>query len=624
MKANVQFLKGRNYLLISLLVVGTFLTYSCNTNYKNPDTSELHTKPDTQAEDSVFSILAHYYNENPDSAITYSLSYEKELLAAKEYRGLTRLYSFMSELYQYRINDNVLALQYISKALDVLAEHPDIYFDNPYLFINAGNILYNYGMYHEAIYVYQEIENVVDLNQRPEVRTLIDNNIGLAYQGQSLCDSAKKYFLKAKDEIYLVDNRAAIMEVQCLNYLSSLTTVCGEEDSIPHYYQLSLPLFAAMDSIENDPEREDLWNDIRLEYISSKLSTITNMGKYERNQGNYQSSLDYLFEALNQAKLIKHYAWTSVIRSEISLTYKSMKDLDTALVFIDQAIAQIPNEASRDYNLFIQLYTHKANILKEQGKYNLAVAAENQVRNYNDQLLSYTQSEEISSQKIELTVKPIQFSMKKIELRKNQMLETVRMQLQISEQKEKLAQYRWMTLTGILIILILILFFLFYRSKSKKILAELSLENAEKEKKFMTSELQNFSMHLVYRNDFLKELQTKLKQLGKEANEKNKKKIKEINIEISQNLQSSHDAKIIDEKINEINSGFLFSLSGKYPNLTENDKNLCALVRMNLSSKEIASIRSISERSVITARYRLRQKLGLGSNQNLSEFLKQI
>jgi len=109
-----------------------------------------------------------------------------------------------------------------------------------------------------------------------------------------------------------------------------------------------------------------------------------------------------------------------------------------------------------------------------------------------------------------------------------------------------------------------------------------------------------------------------------DASDENRKKIKDLRLQISQNLQSGHDAQMIEEKINEINSGFLFNLSEKFPHLTENDKNLCALVRMNLSSKEIASIKNISERSVITARYRLRQKLNLDSDQNLNDFLKQL
>ncbi|MFW5768086.1 MAG: helix-turn-helix transcriptional regulator, partial [Bacteroidota bacterium] len=138
------------------------------------------------------------------------------------------------------------------------------------------------------------------------------------------------------------------------------------------------------------------------------------------------------------------------------------------------------------------------------------------------------------------------------------------------------------------------------------------------------NELQNFSLHLVYRNDFLNELQRKLKAMVKDASDKNKQKIKGLHLQISQNLQNGQDAKIIEEKINEINSGFLFNLSEKFPHLTENDKNLCAMVRMNLSSKEIASIKNISERSVITARYRLRQKLDLSSDQNLNDFLKQV
>lgn len=621
MKLHKQKIRLRNAFFITILSLLIF--QSCEKKTSNSEIKDMIPPPDIEAEDSVFAILSHYYNENPDSALILSQQFEIELKRESNYRGLTRLYSFLSELYQYRINDDVCALNHISKAMDLLAEHPDIYFDNPFLFVNAGNILYNYKMFHEAIYVYKQIEQVVDLNERPEVRTLIDNNIGLSYKEFGMCDSARNYYNKAKQEIVETDARAILMEIQCLNYLSALSIDCGQTDSVPLYYAKAEILFAQIDSLRKASDGESLWNDIHLEFLNYKMRIIANQAIYLNQKGSSELSIATYISAIEEAEKEKQYSWIPIFYAEMAQVYESMDEYEKALQYINQAIEVHGNQIS-DSEIYLQYLNHKADILLSMDQNRAAEKIRNKSKLIRDSILESQQSNEVINQKIELAVKPIQFSMKKIEIQKDKMLETMQMQLQIADQNKTISMYRWLIITGIMFLSILALIFLIYRNKSRKQLAELSLENAEKEKKFMTSELQNFSMHLVYRNDFLRELQTKLKRLIPNASDKNKKEIKELNIQISQNLQSSHDAKMIDEKLHEINSGFLFNLSEKYPKLTENDKNLCALVRMNLSSKEIASIKNISERSVITARYRLRQKLDLTTDQNLSDFLKSI
>lgn len=70
-----------------------------------------------------------------------------------------------------------------------------------------------------------------------------------------------------------------------------------------------------------------------------------------------------------------------------------------------------------------------------------------------------------------------------------------------------------------------------------------------------------------------------------------------------------------------INESFYQRLQEKHPDLTPNEKKLCALLRMNLSSKEISAITSQNPQSIDMARYRLRKKLNLPTEENLVEFL---
>jgi DNA-binding CsgD family transcriptional regulator len=65
-------------------------------------------------------------------------------------------------------------------------------------------------------------------------------------------------------------------------------------------------------------------------------------------------------------------------------------------------------------------------------------------------------------------------------------------------------------------------------------------------------------------------------------------------------------------------------MNQKYPTLTEKEKRLAAYMRLNFSTKDIASILNITTKSVEINRYRLRKKLGIEQGINLYEFILSI
>jgi DNA-binding NarL/FixJ family response regulator len=98
----------------------------------------------------------------------------------------------------------------------------------------------------------------------------------------------------------------------------------------------------------------------------------------------------------------------------------------------------------------------------------------------------------------------------------------------------------------------------------------------------------------------------------------------EIKKAIKINAVNKHQWETFETNLNQIHNKFVINLSDKYPNLTSKDINLCIYLKMNLSSKEIAPMMNISFRGVELHRYRLRKKLGLNQNENLSKFLLSV
>ena len=90
---------------------------------------------------------------------------------------------------------------------------------------------------------------------------------------------------------------------------------------------------------------------------------------------------------------------------------------------------------------------------------------------------------------------------------------------------------------------------------------------------------------------------------------------------IDQNLNQTDDWEMFLEAFNHADNKFLKKLKKEHPNLSPNDIKLCAYLRLNLSSKEIAPLLNISPRSVEIKRYRLRKKMNLEHDANLTDYI---
>lgn len=90
---------------------------------------------------------------------------------------------------------------------------------------------------------------------------------------------------------------------------------------------------------------------------------------------------------------------------------------------------------------------------------------------------------------------------------------------------------------------------------------------------------------------------------------------------IDRELQSEDYWKEFNLYFNQVDQNFVTAILKKHPALTKNDVRLCTLLRINLSTKEIASLLNISVRGVEKGRYRLKKRLGLGKEEDLGKYV---
>ena len=125
-------------------------------------------------------------------------------------------------------------------------------------------------------------------------------------------------------------------------------------------------------------------------------------------------------------------------------------------------------------------------------------------------------------------------------------------------------------------------------------------------------------MSLIKKNEFLSYIKNELLKIDTNNN------VKQIIKIINNNINNTDDWKLFEEAFNNADKDFLKKVKDKHPELTPNDLRLCAYLRLNLSSKEIAPLLNISSRSVEVKRYRLRKKMNLPHESSLTNYIIEL
>ena len=161
--------------------------------------------------------------------------------------------------------------------------------------------------------------------------------------------------------------------------------------------------------------------------------------------------------------------------------------------------------------------------------------------------------------------------------------------------------------------------------KTEKELIQLKNEKLETEIEFKNSELASSAMNLVQKKEFILKIKETLQHLNKNEKESmDSQDLKKLLRSLSEEEKLNDEWEQFSIHFNNVHGDFLIKLSEKYPTLKAHELKLCAYLRMNLTSKEIAQLMSISVRGVEISRYRLRKKLNIPTETNLFQFLFEI
>lgn len=207
--------------------------------------------------------------------------------------------------------------------------------------------------------------------------------------------------------------------------------------------------------------------------------------------------------------------------------------------------------------------------------------------------------------------------------------------LEVAAKKQEAARLTNYLLGGLVLVLVILFGVGFYsfrtiRRRDRQLLKtrEELLEALEKQKKLKEEQLQNdiehkesqlsaITLQMLQKNELLEEMKASVES-GEQLSAAQVQKI------VSRYFTQDSNWSDFDKYFEGINKNFYTRLKQKYPDISANDLKICALIKLNLSIKEMAAILNISPDSVKTARHRLRKKLQLSTEENLTDFILSI
>ena len=195
------------------------------------------------------------------------------------------------------------------------------------------------------------------------------------------------------------------------------------------------------------------------------------------------------------------------------------------------------------------------------------------------------------------------------------------------EQADEIYMLQRIILMGSLVFLIIIgiIFFKYQKSKhlaEKQLIRKNKQLEIKKGKELLAlknKELAVTALQMVEKDEFLKEIAERLKEAEGSVD---KPEIKQVLKSISHNKNDNWEEFRL--RFTAVNQDFYTKITTLYPKLSQADQKICALIKLNFSSKEMARLLGISVESVHTTRYRLRKKMKLNRSVNLEEYISSI
>jgi len=339
-----------------------------------------------------------------------------------------------------------------------------------------------------------------------------------------------------------------------------------------------------------------------------------NMGNDLLDADNPNKAYSYLIKSLNLAKINNFYRLLPWVYNNISFYYYKKTEISESIKYANLALEIAKNQLNR---------MQEREALKQLKEAYLETGDFQNAFKYLEQINTVTDSINTHNKLKELDLLEMRYKFD--EERKAQKLESA-----LLEAKHYKTERNYIIIilgAGIILFTIVFLYIIQHNRIRRKSMEQkatlLEKEKLSQKLEFKNKELTTNVIYLLKKNEFISEISNKLKNTDLNLNEANSNVIDRIITELDRSISEDNWTEF-EIRFQEVHIDFYNRLSKKHPDLTPNELRLCAFLRLNMTTKEIADITYQSLESLRTARYRLRKKLGMEREDNLVAFLTKL
>ncbi|KAA1242995.1 tetratricopeptide repeat protein [Aquimarina sp. RZ0] len=343
----------------------------------------------------------------------------------------------------------------------------------------------------------------------------------------------------------------------------------------------------------------------KLDYKANIARVYFNWGNLELVRKNLPEAIVFFERSLTVWKSIGSPNNESNNLFYIGKTYLAQKKYLQSINYLNQSIAIA--ESTNDVEILRKAYLEKSLALEGQNKYKESLFSYKKNKVLNDSIFTIERTNATQELKIIFETE-----------KKEQQIALQEKEIVLLEQKAKVSNLQRL-LMGIGLLLAILGFYAL-RQKMKR--NNLEKEKVDNELAFKKKELTTHALHLAKKNEVLEGLKQKAREYKTSSTGQSgyQQLIRTINFD----LQDENNWENFSKYFHEVHKGFNSKAQQKYPQITTNDLRLMALLKMNLSSKEIANILNISVPGIKKARNRLRKKLGISPKESLEALIISI
>lgn len=456
-------------------------------------------------------------------------------------------------------------------------------------------------------------------NNKPDSRSELYFNLGRLYARQIKYDSAYKYYNISLKIAHETNDTLQLAIIN--NIIGSFYYDCENYHDADNYYQESYNLFS------------------KLGNPTGVASLSSNLGEIERYNGNYEKAIQYYFSAISINEEHKRYNNLSINHNNLGLTYAHLFNYDSSFYHLKLAenislehgnvntlniilnslgtYYKLTNNYDSSYLYFLNAYKQSVSnnnifqikensnglsqLFEKTGKIDSAYYYFKIFKGYSDSILNNKNLMRMGLLMVEN------------KLDNERRIEKI-------EQGRKELFYIIIVISILFVLVLILLLFINQRNKTRH--SQFKTEHLLLERKYLNNELTNFALHISENNHLLEEIKESLKYI--DSSPGNENQVNELKLKLNTELSNSQNKKILEHKVDEQHREFIQFLKSKHQSLTKSELKLCSLLKLNLSTKDIAAINKVSPQAVKTARYRLRKKLQVESHIRINDYLNSI